>query len=39
VWVNRRHGRQGFGATPEAHAQPDQEVPDLESLAKLIGLL
>ena len=39
VWVNRRHGKEGFGATPAAHIQPDLEVPDLESLAKLIGLL
>ena len=39
VWINRRHGRGGFGATPAAQAQPDLEVPDLESLAKLIGLL
>ncbi len=39
VWINRRHGKEGFGATPPAHIQPDLEVPDLESLAKLIGLL
>jgi 2-haloacid dehalogenase len=39
VWVNRRHDKEGFGATPAAHAQPDLEVPDLESLAKLAGLL
>jgi 2-haloacid dehalogenase len=35
VWVNRRHGRPGFGATPEASAQPDLEVPDLRTLADL----
>jgi 2-haloacid dehalogenase len=36
VWVNRRGGRPGFGATPPANAQPDLEVPDLQSLADLI---
>ncbi len=35
VWVNRRHDRPGFGATPPAEAQPDLEVPDLMTLAKL----
>jgi 2-haloacid dehalogenase len=35
VWVNRRHGRQGFGATPPAQAHPDLEVPDLQTLAGL----
>ncbi len=39
VWVNRRHGKTGSGATPPAQAQPDLEVPDLESLAELIGLM
>jgi 2-haloacid dehalogenase len=39
VWVNRRHARPGFGATPPADATPDLEVPDLQSLAKTIGLL
>ncbi len=38
VWVNRRHGREGFGATPPAQAKPDLEVPDLISLARLMGL-
>ena len=33
VWVNRRHDRPGFGATPPASAQPDLEVPDLRTLA------
>jgi 2-haloacid dehalogenase len=33
VWVNRRHDRPGFGATPQASAQPDLEVPDLRTLA------
>jgi 2-haloacid dehalogenase len=36
VWVNRRHNIEGFGATPPAQAQPDLEVPDLQSLAKII---
>ena len=37
VWVNRRAGRRGPGATPPGRAQPDLEVPDLASLATLIG--
>ena len=36
VWVNRRHDRPGFGATPPASAQPDLEVPDLRTLARLV---
>ncbi len=39
VWVNRRHGKTGSGATPPAQAQPDLEVPDLQSLARKIGLM
>jgi 2-haloacid dehalogenase len=39
VWVNRRQGRDGFGATPPAEAQPDLEVPDLQSLAQMMGLM
>ncbi len=35
VWVNRRAGRPGSGATPTATASPDLEVPDLRSLADL----
>jgi 2-haloacid dehalogenase len=38
VWVNRRHGMGGFGATPPAQAQPDLEVPDLATLVKRAGL-
>jgi len=34
VWVNRRHDRPGFGATPPAEATPDLEVPDLITLAR-----
>jgi len=37
VWVNRRHDRPGFGATPAATAQPDLEVPDLATLAQQVG--
>lgn len=39
VWVNRRQGRPGSGATPPAQAQPDLEVPDLETLAADMALL
>jgi 2-haloacid dehalogenase len=35
VWVNRRKGRAGTGATPPSHATPDAEVPDLQTLAAL----
>jgi len=35
VWVNRRQGLEGSGATPEAVAVPDMEVPDLQTLALL----
>jgi len=30
VWIDRRRGREGFGATP-----PDLTLPDLTSLAAL----
>jgi 2-haloacid dehalogenase len=36
VWVNRRHDRPGFGATPPASAKPDLEVPDLRTLAGMV---
>ncbi|MDA0329529.1 MAG: haloacid dehalogenase type II [Gemmatimonadetes bacterium] len=36
VWVNRRAGRAGGGATPPAVVTPDLEVPDLASLARLV---
>jgi 2-haloacid dehalogenase len=39
VWVNRRHAQGGFGATPPAEAEPDLEVPDLQTLAKVMGLM
>jgi 2-haloacid dehalogenase len=38
VWVNRRAAKGGFGATPPAEAEPDLEVPDLESLVHALGL-
>jgi 2-haloacid dehalogenase len=36
VWVNRRMGRAGFGATPPAEAQPDMEMPDMKSVARAL---
>ena len=33
VWVDRRHDRPGFGATPAASATPDLTVPDMRTLA------
>ncbi len=36
VWINRRHDRPGFGATPPQSAQPDLEVPDLATLARMV---
>jgi len=39
VWVNRRQGLWGTGATPPADAVPDLTVPDLRSLAVLTGSL
>jgi 2-haloacid dehalogenase len=35
VWVDRRAGRAGSGATPPAEATPDLTVPDLATLADL----
>ena len=35
VWVDRRHDRGGFGATPPASATPDLVVPDMATLADL----
>jgi 2-haloacid dehalogenase len=37
-WVHRRAAKGGFGATPSAEAEPDLEVPDLESLVHALGL-
>lgn len=38
VWIDRRHDKQGFGATPPAEATPDLVVPDLATLADLAGV-
>ena len=35
VWINRRHDREGFGATPQQEATPDMELPDMATLARL----
>ena len=35
VWVDRRHGRPGSGATPLAIATPDVVVPDMATLTDL----
>jgi 2-haloacid dehalogenase len=35
VWIDRRGGREGFGATPPAEAAPDLTVPDMRTLAQL----
>jgi 2-haloacid dehalogenase len=33
VWIDRRHDRPGFGATPPADAAPDATFPDMASFA------
>ena len=33
VWIDRRHDRPGFGATPPADAIPDATFPDMASFA------
>jgi 2-haloacid dehalogenase len=38
VWVDRRGGKPGSGATPPSSATPDLMVPDLASLVAAIGL-
>lgn len=38
AWIHRRAAKEGFGATPPAEAEPDLEVPDLESLVQALGL-
>ena len=35
VWINRRHHKPGFGATPAATASPDLTVPDMQTFAGL----
>jgi FMN phosphatase YigB (HAD superfamily) len=34
VWIDRRHGRPGSGATPAAEAHPDATFPDMASFAE-----
>ncbi len=34
VWIDRRAGKSGAGATPPAEAKPDWEFPDLKSFAE-----
>ncbi len=36
IWVNRRQGKEGFGATLPASAKPDLEVRDLKNLVNLM---
>lgn len=36
VWVNRRHGKPGSGATPPAEARPDLELPDMHSVGQAL---
>jgi 2-haloacid dehalogenase len=38
VWINRRKGKEGSGATLSAEAEPDLEVPDLKTLVGAMGL-
>jgi len=38
VWIDRRHGREGFGATPPAEAEPDLTMPDMRSFAQAAGV-
>jgi len=38
VWVNRRAGKKGGGATAPSDARPDHEVPDLRTLVAEMGL-
>jgi 2-haloacid dehalogenase len=35
VWIDRRQGREGSGATPPAEAEPDLVLPDMRSFADL----
>jgi len=36
VWIDRRQGRAGGGATPPASAMPDLTMPDLKTFADLV---
>ncbi len=35
VWIDRRHDKPGFGATPPAEATPDLVCPDMRSFAEI----
>jgi 2-haloacid dehalogenase len=35
VWIDRRRGKPGSGATPPAEATPDLTLPDVRSLAQV----
>jgi 2-haloacid dehalogenase len=35
VWIDRRAGREGFGATPPANAEPDLTMADMRTFADL----
>jgi 2-haloacid dehalogenase len=37
VWIDRRRGREGFGATPPAEAEPDLVVGDMRTFAQLVA--
>ncbi len=37
VWIDRRHDRHGFGATPPAEAQPDLAFPSLADFADFVS--
>jgi 2-haloacid dehalogenase len=39
VWIDRRHDREGFGATPPAHAKPDLVFPTMEAFAAAAVML
>jgi 2-haloacid dehalogenase len=36
VWIDRRHDRPGFGATPRAEATPDATFPDMAAFAAAV---
>lgn len=36
VWIDRRHDRDGFGATPPAEATPDARFPDMASFVSAL---
>jgi 2-haloacid dehalogenase len=38
VWINRRQGKPGHGATPVVEARPDGEFASLAALARAVGI-